>query len=718
MRQSGIDIIGEVPWGTHFCQFYQAGADLLDILVPYFEAGLENNEYCMWVTSQPVGVEDAVRAMRRAVPNIGRYLERGQMEIMPHNEWYLKGGFFDLQRVLTGWVDRLNEALERGFDGLRITGNTAWLEKIDWQSFIDYEQAIDKVIGRYRMIALCTYHLDRCGASEVADVVSNHEFALIKRQGTWEIIESAKQRRAEEELRKLSRAVEQSSNTIIITDVNGNIEYINPKATELTGYASEEIIGKNPRLFKSGSTPPAEYRQLWQTIMSGGEWRGEFLNQKKNGELYWESVCISPIRNAQGAITHFLAVKEDITERKRTQEALLKAHEELERRVEERTAELAAANKELRAEIAERERVEEERDRFFSLSLDMLCIAGVDGYFKRINPAFEKTLGYAPSELLAKPFVEFIHPEDRAATIAVVQNLAAGAPLEYFENRYRCKDGTYKWLAWTAAPEVTGGRIYAAARDMTEQKRAEAEIKILNEELERRVIERTAQLQAANKELEAFAYSVSHDLRAPLRHIDGFSQALIEDYEDRLDEQGKVYLRYVREASQSMAQLIDDLLKLSRVTRAEMHRERVDFNQLAEEIVKELHGTQPERLVDLVIAPGITANGDPRLLQLVLENLFGNAWKFTSKRQRTRIEFGVARRDGERVFYVSDNGTGFDMAYVGKLFGAFQRLHSTEEFPGTGIGLATVQRIIHRHGGRIWAEGTVDKGATFYFTLG
>jgi len=236
-------------------------------------------------------------------------------------------------------------------------------------------------------------------------------------------------------------------------------------------------------------------------------------------------------------------------------------------------------------------------------------------------------------------------------------------------------------------------------------------------ELEERVIERTAELVAVNKELETFAYSVSHDLRAPLRSLDGFSLALLEDYADRLDAGGRDYLQRVRVASQRMGQLIDDLLKLSRLTRAEMRHETVDLSALMRAIATEFQQREPNRRVEFTVAEGAVAKGDTRLLRAALENLVGNAWKFTSKHPRARIEFGVTRRDGEQVYFVRDDGAGFDMAYAGKLFGAFQRLHSMTEFGGTGIGLATVQRIVHRHGGRVWADGAEEQGATFYFTL-
>lgn len=235
--------------------------------------------------------------------------------------------------------------------------------------------------------------------------------------------------------------------------------------------------------------------------------------------------------------------------------------------------------------------------------------------------------------------------------------------------------------------------------------------------LERRVAERTAQLEATSKELEAFSYSVSHDLRAPLRAIDGFSRIVMEDHAPALDQGGREHLERIRAAAQRMALLIDDLLNLSRLSRAELRREPVDLTGLAHDIATELRRSEPERKIEFVVADGMRAVGDPHLLRAALQNLLGNAWKFTGRRDRARVEVGTLHQNGERTYFIRDNGAGFDMSYAGKLFGAFQRLHGTADFPGTGIGLATVQRIIHRHGGRVWATGEVDKGATFYFTL-
>ena len=267
-------------------------------------------------------------------------------------------------------------------------------------------------------------------------------------------------------------------------------------------------------------------------------------------------------------------------------------------------------------------------------------------------------------------------------------------------------------------------RTRSLEEEISERKQAEEALREsegkyreLSVELEQRVQKRTDQLEGANKELESFAYSVSHDLRAPLRGIDGFSQVLLEDYEEKLDEEGKDYLGRIRSGTQRMGHLIDDLLRLSRLTRSEMRHEPVNLSTLAENVSVALRESGSERKVMFDITPNLKAHGDRYLLGVAIENLFSNAWKFSSSHDQARIEFGVEKLEGKNAYFIRDDGVGFDMAYADKLFGAFQRLHGTTEFPGSGIGLATVQRIIHRHGGQIWAESKVGEGATFYFTL-
>ena len=256
-------------------------------------------------------------------------------------------------------------------------------------------------------------------------------------------------------------------------------------------------------------------------------------------------------------------------------------------------------------------------------------------------------------------------------------------------------------------------KILLAIDDVTERKQAEEKINILNASL----VQRATELEAANKELESFSYSVSHDLRAPLRSIDGFSQAVIEDYSGKLDPDGLEYLERIRASSQDMTQLIDDILDLSRITRTEIHLSKVNLSKLAQEVTIELKRLYPDRHVDFIITSGLEAYGDSHLLKLVFDNLLDNAFKFTGKRALGKVEFGAIQYNGEQAYFVRDNGAGFDMAHVDNLFKPFQRLHSKEEFPGTGIGLASVLNIVRRLGGKVWAEGQEDKGATFYFTL-
>ena len=345
----------------------------------------------------------------------------------------------------------------------------------------------------------------------------------------------------------------------------------------------------------------------------------------------------------------------------------------------------------------------------------------VDADTRRVleaNAAYQNLLGYTSEEILRLTLYDLV-PYPRKSMDCYVERVLERMSYVSGERRHRRKDGSLVDVEVSANLISYGGReaLCIVVRDITERKRAEEELHRLNEQLEHRVRQRTAQLEATNRELEAFSYSISHDLAAPLRSIDGFSQILLEDYAEVLDHEGKDYLSRVRASSQHLGRLIDALLKLSRMTRREIRRESVDLSLTAENIVQVLRISQPDRQAEFVIADGLSVDGDAWLLRIALENLLGNAWKFTGKSLPARIEFGAVEHEGTLAYFVRDNGAGFDMTYADKLFGAFQRLHTIEEFPGTGIGLATVQRIVHRHGGQAWAEGRVGQGATFYFTL-
>jgi PAS domain S-box-containing protein len=365
-------------------------------------------------------------------------------------------------------------------------------------------------------------------------------------------------------------------------------------------------------------------------------------------------------------------------------------------------------------ESSARRQAEAERERFFSLSLDLLCIAGTDGFFKQVNPAFTQTLGYSSAELLARPILELVHPDDRAATLAEMERLGGGEPTTHFESRYLCRDGSWRCISWKAQPDAGRGLIYATGRDITVQKVAEEKIARLNASLQHQA----DQLLEANKELESFSYSVSHDLRAPLRHIQGYLEMLQKNLEGQLTDKARRYLGIINEASTDMGQLIDDLLAFSRMGRMEMSEGVVDLNHLLKETLHTLEPATQGRTIQWQIAPLPVVAGDAAVLRQALVNLVGNAVKYSRPRDPAVIEIGTAgEEDGRLVLFVRDNGVGFDMQYAHKLFGVFQRLHRAEEFEGTGIGLAIVRRVIARHGGRVWAESTPGAGSTFFFTL-
>jgi PAS domain S-box-containing protein len=379
--------------------------------------------------------------------------------------------------------------------------------------------------------------------------------------------------------------------------------------------------------------------------------------------------------------------------------------------------------------ISDRKRAEQrmrESDERFRAMADsapvLLWMSGLDGECNFFNETWLRFTGRPLERELGNGWAEGVHPEDFQSCMHVYMESFVARQAFAMTYRLRHADGEYRWLLDQGRPRFDPDGTFlgfiGSCVDVTEERLAREALGRLNEDLEGHVRRRTAQLEVANGELEAFAYSVSHDLRAPLRAVGGYSQLLLEEYGQRFDDEGRVMLGRMRDASQRMARLIDDLLHLSRVTRMEMRREAVDLSAIAHETFAELLQAEPDRQVELVVAPGLSASGDPVLLRVLLDNLLRNAWKFTGKKENPRIEVGEGRApDGRRAFFVRDNGAGFDMTYAAKLFGAFQRLHSEAEFPGTGIGLATVQRIASRHGGRVWAESVVDEGATFHFSL-
>jgi PAS domain S-box-containing protein len=470
-------------------------------------------------------------------------------------------------------------------------------------------------------------------------------------------------KKAEAEITHLATFPELNPNPVFEMDKTGDVKYSNPAAKIAFPDLSKSGI-KHPFLIDWGS--------VTQTLTSG---ETPSLNRevKVGGRWYEQTMTYVP------TTSNYRIYGKDITERKKAEEILRETRDYL--------------------------------DNLFNYANAPIIVWNPEFEITRFNHAFERLTGRTAEEVLGKK-LDILFPDDSMEeSMGFIRKAVIGERWEVVEIPILHLDGTVRTVLWNSAtiyaPDgKTAVATIAQGQDITQRKKAEEELR-----------QRTAELEMSNKELEAFSYSVSHDLRAPLRSMEGFSSALLEDYAPKLDDQGKQYLRYVQESSNLMAQLIDDLLKLSRVTRSDISYERVDLSDIAGKIMSELAKTESKRKVKVNIAADITAYGDRNLLRVALENLLGNAWKFCGKTASPCIEMGVVEHKGRQAYFIRDNGVGFDMAYVDKLFRPFQRLHKASEFAGTGIGLATVQRIIRRHGGEVWAESKVGEGATFYFTL-
>jgi PAS domain S-box-containing protein len=501
---------------------------------------------------------------------------------------------------------------------------------------------------------------------EIGNVIRNNEGKAVRMLGI--VHDITERKKFEEEVNRLASFPEKDPNPILETDTSGSLIYINPIAQELfpdlknAGLKHPFLKGITPQILKNLQKKPIRPLSIEVTV---------------GNKSYLQTLCYIP----ENQRIHVYSM--DITKLKDAEETLKQSEEKYRGIVENTT--------------------------------NLIMMTQPDGTISYLSPSCKKVLGYPSKDLLGKNLT-IIHPDDAKKVQQTLYKSLKGEKGSGLEYRIITKQGKTKWISHSWSPIFINKKIQSVVsiiEDISNRKETENNIKELNENL----LYQAIKLEATNKELEAFSYSVSHDLRAPLRSIEGFSQALLEDYEKKLDETGVDYLNRVCNATRKMSQLIEDMLKLSRLTRSEMAIDTVDLGQTAEDIINKFKQADPKRTIDFIKPGNLIVKGDPDLLTIALENLLSNAWKFTKNSKKAKIEFGKLKKEPETVFFIKDNGAGFDMKYADKLFTPFQRLHSDDDYKGTGIGLSIVSRIIHRHGGRIWAEAEENKGATFYFTL-
>jgi PAS domain S-box-containing protein len=624
----------------------------------------------------------------------------------------------NLQGLVTSW----NRGAERlfGYTREEILG-TPLQQMIPPERRSEEAESIARILSGRSLEHFETVRLSSAGKRiDISATLSPIRDAKNRVIGVSNVVRDISERKKdEEEIKNLRSALDQHA-IVAITDPRGKIKFANDRFCEISQYSHQELIGQDHRLINSGHHPKTFIRDLWTTIQNGRTWHGEIRNRAKDGSFYWVDTTIVPFLGETGEPTEYVAIRADITERKRAEARL--ATQVAVSRVLAESLTLKEASKRIIQTICETEHWD------FGALWELDENAGLlrcSGLWHPPHLGFEdlaertRSITFAPGQglpgrlwkeghacLIPEISCESNFPRAPLALKAGLHS-ALGFPIRHGGKIIGAVDFLGRRIP---EPDQRLLDVFATIGNQTGQfiarTRAQDELRELN-----------ADLEATNKELEAFSYAVSHDLRAPLRGIAGFTQALHSQYRDRLDATGCDYLNRVLAATKRMGDLIDDLLHLSQVTRAEYDPRPVNLGALARETLRSLQDNDPGRKIHLQIEDSLPALGDVRLLRIMLENLLSNAWKFTSKKPEARIQFGMEVRGDAPAFFLRDNGAGFDMQYAGKLFGAFQRLHAMDEFPGTGIGLAIVQRIITRHNGRIWAEAKSGEGACFYFTL-
>jgi PAS domain S-box-containing protein len=722
LRESGINIIGKVPWGTHFCQFYQTKEDLINILIPYFKEGLKNNEFCMWVTSEPLSKEEAEESIRKVTPDFDKYLRRGQIEIIPYTEWYLKNGDFNHQRVLNGWLEKMNQALNEGYDGLRLTGNTFWLEKYIWKDFTDYELEVNNVIGNYKMLAICTYSLDKCGANDILDVVSTHQFALIKREGTWKLIESSELKETKEMLKaeveerkqideKLRRAYEKleirvRERTSELEEANVELEveiaerkraedallesetkyrelaesigevfyaldrdlrytYWNNASEALTGISAKDAIEKSlfelfPEL--KGSRAEKLYKEVLKTQQPH-----HFVHKYRVGDknLFFEI-------NAYPSKSGLSVIAKDITERKLA-----------EKQIHEQASLLDKAQ-------------------------DAIGVRDLKHHIIYWNKGAQRLYGWTAEEVIGKNADLLVYKGDSPLLIQAKKSvIEKGEWTGELHQITKDKKEIIVESRWSLIRDSEGKpkSILIINTDITEKKKLEAQL-----------------LRAQRMEsIGTLAGGIAHDLNNLMTPMMLSLQMLKEKY---TDEQSQKLLSILERNSQRGANLIKQVLSFSRGIEGE--RNPLQAAQIISDIEKIAKETFPKSIEIKTDMPGnlLTISGDQTQLHQVIMNLCvnsrdampdGGILSISAENFLIDEDFVRMHTDAKTGQYVaigvSDTGTGIPPEILDRIFEPF---FTTKEFgKGTGLGLSTSLAIVKSHGGFINVYSEVGNGTKF-----
>lgn len=690
LRKTGIDIVGDVPWGTHFCQFYETKQDLLDVLVPYFKAGLENNELCIWVTSEFLTTEEAKLAMQKSVPGFSNYLKKGRIEIFPHTEWYLKGGSFEMKRVLNDWVQKHDKALKTGFNGTRVSGNPFWIDnKKDWNDFASYEAEINKVINQYKLLVLCTYSLIKCGSSEIIDVISNHEFALIKRKGKWENIESSAHHKIELALRnsesRYRSYVELTGELAWTTNTKGEVEEDMPEWRKYTGQSFEEIKGRG---WAEALHPDDVKRviKIWQKAVSTKKpYEVEYRIKRFDGIYRHFLVKGVPIYSKEGEIHEWVGTCIDISKHKASEEEIIK-----------HSRQLKVLNKSLQESLVKEKALLE------SLG-DGVIAVDKKGKFIALNKRTEEIFGWKPEEILGKSlFKEFkladeqgkIIPKELRPIKLALSTAQVGHGI-YFLVR---KNVSRIPLFVTSAPVILNNEVVGA-------------INIYRDVSQQVVIDQAK---------DEFLYFASHTLRTPLSAIAWSIEKLNENNKEYSLEQKKS-LDLIYDQTQRMIQLTNDLLDATRMDLGLLSYkyEETNPNVIVSNVIADLKNLIEDKKIKfkLMTDKNIDSYKDySNALYMILHNLLANALKFTPV--GGKVGLNITNTEKEITLQISDSGVGIPKSAQAKIFQKMYRAQNVKDkFEGSGLGLYITNGIIKHMGGKISVRSKPGHGSIFTVLL-